>query len=444
MKLGDLKNKNIAFYGFGIENQALLKYLLHKKVKANFAIYDKRSRAELAARAQELGGQKNIAWILGERVGKNNFQPEIIFRSPGWPLFEEHLQTASKAGALVSSPMQMFCDLCPAKNLIGVTGTKGKGTTASLIAAILEAAGKNVFLGGNIGVAPFAFLDKLPASAYVVLELSSFQLEDLRAPFRVAVFTNFAREHLRPADPHNPNYHKTLAGYFAAKLNIFRNQPRNSCALINDNLKEKFGHKKIKNALSAGKIIFFKKSDLSSGLLGEHNRENIAAAEECAKYLKIKKQAIAAAVAGFRGLEHRLEYVLERQGVRYYNDSFATMPDAAITALKSFSGPLILIAGGADKGNDFRALARAIKKRVKFLVLFSGEALPRIKQSLRRVGFDEKLVIQANSMRMAVQAARKQALAGDTILLSPACASFGIFKNYKERGNLFKKEALKP
>lgn len=443
MKLSDLNNKNIAFFGFGIENQALLEYLLQAKVAAHFAVCDQRNRFELKGRIEKFKGNENVAWILGGLSRKNFPKADIVFRSPGWPLFDDNVKRASKAGALISSPMQLFCKLCPTKNLIGITGTKGKGTTSSLIAAILKTAGKNVFLGGNIGTAPFTFLNKLTPADYVVLELSSFQLEDLRASFKAAVFTNFSREHLKPADPHNPNYHKTLAAYFSAKLNIFRYLDKNSCAFINYNLQEKFRNKKVKKEISCDKIIFFKKSHLSSRLIGEHNRENIAAAEECANFLKIKRKYIIEAVAKFAGLEYRLEHVTVKDGIKYYNDSFATIPDATITALKSFSGPVILIAGGADKGNDFGELGREIKKRVKFLVLFSGKALPRIKRSLKKAAFDEKRIIQVGSMRSAIHAARRHAVSGDTILLSPACASFGIFKNYKERGEQFKSKVRK-
>lgn len=442
MKLKDLNNKTIALFGFGIENQAMLKYLLKAKVSAVFIVYDLRSFDELKERVKEFKKKKNIVWLFDGVTDEKLFEATIVFRSPGWPLFCPVVKKMQELNAIMSSPMQLFCDLCPTKKLIGVTGTKGKGTTSSLIAAILKTAGKSVYLGGNIGVAPFLFLDKLKKSDYVVLELSSFQLEDMKASYKAAVFTNFSPEHLKPADPNNPNFHKTLALYFSAKLNILRYLNKDSRAFVNINLQNKFNNAKLKKEIDVGKINYFKKSELSSRLVGEHNKENISAAVECAKFLGINQKYIAKAVKEFAGLEHRIEFVTKQDGIAYYDDSFATIPDAAIIALKSFQEPIILIAGGADKGNDFDRLAREIKKRVKFLVLFAGVALPRIKEALKKVSYDNTRIIEVNSMLSAIKAARSHAVSGDIILLSPACASFGIFKNYKERGDLFKKWVL--
>src|SRR3989339_765751 len=210
MKLKDLNNKTIALFGFGIENQAMLKYLLKAKVSAQFVVYDLRSMDDLKDRIKEFEKKKNIVWLFNGVTDKKLFEATIVFRSPGWPLFCPVVKKMQELCATISSPMQLFCDLCPTKKLIGITGTKGKGTTSSLIATILKTAGKSVYLGGNIGVAPFLFLDKLKKSDYVVLELSSFQLEDMKASFRAAVLTNFSPEHLKPADPNNPNFHKNL------------------------------------------------------------------------------------------------------------------------------------------------------------------------------------------------------------------------------------------
>lgn len=442
-----LQNKKIAFLGFGIENQALIKYLVKKKVKCEMTICDARPKEKLGGKYLELNKENAINWQLGKNYNKHLDQFDILFRSPGWPIFCPGIQEALKVGCELSSPMKLFFNLCPTKNIIGVTGTKGKGTTSSLIYAILKKAKKRVWLGGNIGTAPFEFLEKIKKTDWVVLELSSFQLEDLTASPRIAVITNFYKEHLAPADPHNPNYHRTLRGYLEAKLNIVRWQKRNDYAISNFKIQisndKQIPKSKFQISKLASKLIYFKKSDLPSKLIGEHNKENIAAAVEVAKIAGVGDAVIKKAVAGFKGLEHRLEFVKEINGVKYYNDSFATTLESSITALRSFSQPIILLAGGADKGADFRQFAREIKKRVKFVVLLDGKATPRLKKDLQNAGFENKRMKSAKNISGAVSVAREKASAGDVILLSTACASFGMFKNYKERGRLFKYEVSK-
>jgi len=179
---------------------------------------------------------------------------------------------------------------------------------------------------------------------------------------------------------------------------------------------------------------------LKSKLIGEHNKENIAAAVEVAKIAEVKQEIIKKAVANFKGLEHRLEFAEEIKGVKYYNDSFATTPEAAITALKSFAAPIILLLGGADKGSDFKKLAREVKRRCKFVVLLNGVATSGIKKELLKAGYENNKMKLVNNIKDAVKLAKANAAAGDVILLSTACASFGMFKNYKERGKLFKQE----
>ncbi|MCK5510282.1 UDP-N-acetylmuramoyl-L-alanine--D-glutamate ligase, partial [Candidatus Parcubacteria bacterium] len=368
------------------------------------------------------------------------------------------IKKAKKFGVEISSPIKLFFELCPTKNIIGVTGTKGKGTTSSLIYEIVGAGhcpvpvrdNPNIYIGGNIGIPVFSFLEKIKKNDWVVLELSSFQLEDLDKSPKIAVITNFSREHLKPADPNNPNHHKTLDDYFAAKFNIIRFQTKNNFAVINRDLKLKVactrltGENSFKGIFGAnGKKIYFDKSNLKSQLLGEHNKKNIAAAIAVAKILKINKKFITRAITNFKGLGYRLEFVAEKDSINFYNDSFATIPESAVTALKSFNHPVILIAGGADKGNDFKKIAKEIKKKVKFLILFTGEGSVRLKNRLRKISFSDNKICMANNMSEAIKTALAKADSGDVVLLSPGCASFGVFKNYKERGRLFKEEVKK-
>ena len=441
----ELKNKKIIFLGLGIENLSLLKYILNSGVEANLVIADplppKKLEQRLAivqqtARKNKLPEPK---FKRGKSYDKNLAEFDLIFRSPGYPLFSSELKKAKMAGVEISSPIKLFFELCPTRNLIGVTGTKGKGTTASLIYEILKQAGKEVWLGGNIGIPPFDFLAELQKNSWVVLELSSFQLEDLEISPRIGVITNLYKEHLRASDPNNPNYHKSLNGYWRAKLNLIKHQNQGDKAIVNQNIARAASPYALKSDL-----ITFSRSDLKSKLFGEHNKENIAAACEVGRVLKIKRQIIERAVKSYNSLEHRLELVGEdKEKVKYFNDSFATTPEATITALNAFESPVILLAGGAEKDSDFKDLVRVIRQKVKFLILFSGQATPRLRREARSTGFPAPKIKTVYSMEEAVELAQEKKDYGDIVLLSPACASFGLFENYKQRGSLFKEEVKK-
>lgn len=436
LTLRSLEKQKIALFGLGSENYALLAYLGSQRCFPDITVYDARSAAALGERYRRLAGYTNLSWRLGRFSEKDLKRFSIVFRSPGAFFPPVLRRTLKAAGTQVISPMQLFLDLCPTKHIIGVTGTKGKGTTSSLIAAILKAGGKKAWLGGNIGLAPFEFMKKIRKNDWVVLELSSFQLEDMVASPPIAVFTNFSPEHLSSADAQNPNHHVSLKAYWNAKLNIARYQAKAGLLIANRSLAAKLGKEKL-----AGRLASFGKSDLPSRLPGEHNKENIAAAVLAAKAAGIKNQTIAKAVAAFRGLPYRLEKAAVRDGIAYYNDSFATTPASTITALAAFPERIILIAGGADKGSDFSGLARHIKRKALAVILFRGRGSAKIKRSLLALDYPKELIREADSMAEAIAAARRFAVAGDTILMSPACASFGIFKNYKDRGEQFDRAA---
>jgi UDP-N-acetylmuramoylalanine--D-glutamate ligase len=415
-----LKDKNIALLGLGKENLSFLKYLKKHKIKTTITVCDFRENIKKI---------RGINYRLGSSFNQKLDDFDYLFRSPGWPLNCPGIVKAKNAGTIVSSPMNIFFQLVKSNNIIGITGSKGKGTTATLIAHILKTNGNKVFLGGNIGVAPFDFIDKIKKNDFVVLELSSFQLEDLEIGPRYAVITNFFKDHLQAADPNNPNYHSSLQKYWQAKIRII-NQPNNKYLIINKKLKEKIQNDKTR------KIVYFTKTKLKNNLSGHYNLENIAAAEELSKVLKINKRIVNQALLTFKNLEHRLELVKNENGIKYYNNSFSTNVVSTILDLKSFKKNIILIAGGSDKGDNFTPLAKEIKKRVKFTVLLPGLGADRINKELNKLNYTNKK--QAKSMSEAVNLAKKIAKKGDLVLLSTACASFGIFKNYKERGDLFK------
>lgn len=420
----------IALLGFGLDNRSLLDLMIAKKIPADITICDARDLKPITAASKNL----TISYQLGNKFNKNLDRFDILFRSPGWPLSCPGIRAAQKIGKTeITSPLNLFLALCPTKKIIGVTGSKGKGTTASLIYKILKDSGQRVWLGGNIGVSPLSFLTKIKPSDYVVLELSSFQLEDAQYSCQIAVITNLFKEHLAPADPHNPNFHPSYSSYWRAKLNIAKN-PENKHLVINNNLAALVKTEKIN-----GRISFFSASKLKSGLVGDFNRENIGAAVAVSKILKIPATSYQRTIEKFNNLEHRLEFVERIDGVDYYDNSFSTTPESTVLDLKSFQSPIVLIAGGADKGANFKDLARAIKERVKFLILLAGQATPRIKEQVLKINFPDNKMVVVDSMAKAVKIAKSQSVSGDTVLLSTACASFGLFQNYKDRGDQFKR-----
>jgi UDP-N-acetylmuramoylalanine--D-glutamate ligase len=459
--MANLKNiiagKKIALLGLGAENFALINHLHSLGIRARYHLFDQRSMKELADKYSGLESKGVVfAGIAQKKDAFNAF--DLIVRSPGWPIFDKKIKSAQKNGALLTSPMRLFFATCPTRNIIGVTGTKGKGTTASLIAAMLKEAKKKVWLGGNIGIAPFGFIGKIRQSDWVVLELSSFMLEDFDKSPKISVITNFYSEHLAPADPYNPNYHRKIKDYWEAKLNIIRWQKGGNKAILNLKLKPKIKHLQFKgdnfyfSADDPAADSFFINGDLvllniqfpaKVNLPGAHNRENVAAAALAAHFAGAKTDEINRAICHFTGLEHRLELVNTVRGVRYYNDSFATVPESAITAINSFDSRIILLAGGADKGSSFKRLAAVIAKKVTLLILLDGNGTPRLKSEVKNAGFPSEKIKTCSSLSSAMAIAAKSAQPGDIVLLSPACASFGMFANYKERGKMFKDEVYK-
>lgn len=431
-KLQDLSNKKIALLGLGIDNKYLLSLLDKNNIKAEITICDQRDKDELS-----IPNLKNIAikYQLGIKFNINLYKFDILFRSPGWPLFCPGIDEAKKhQKTIITNPLNLFFELCPTKNIIGITGTKGKGTTSSLIYSILKEADKDVFLGGNIGIAPLSFLEKIEKNSYVILELSSFQLEDILYSPHISIITNFYNEHLAPADPHNPNFHYSLNDYWKAKFNIAKHQNNNDYLIVNKQLTLR-----VNNEKPISRIKYFDISHIPSRLIGAFNKENIAAAVQVAKILNIPSKIYRMAIKNFSNLEHRLKFVDKINGIEYYDNSFATTPESTILDLESFNKPIILIAGGADKGSNFEIFAQKIKANVKYLILLPGGATPRIKKAVFSTGFKKQDVKEVKTMLEAVQIAKDKAEKNNIVLLSTACASFGIFKNYKERGSLFKK-----
>ncbi|MBI4050260.1 MAG: UDP-N-acetylmuramoyl-L-alanine--D-glutamate ligase [Candidatus Doudnabacteria bacterium] len=436
MKLEELKNKRVAIAGMGVNNRHLAEYFRAHGVK--FAIVEWQDLAELGSKLSGF---------------------EIIFRTPGLPYLSAAIQNAKNNGAEISSQTKLFFDLCPAK-IIGITGTKGKGTTATLIHRILDVAlrqaqGSKVYLAGNIGRDPFAFLDELQAGDFVVLELSSFQLQDLHNSPHIAVVLKTTSEHL--------DHHKIVEEYRAAKENIVAHQNAEDFAVLNydseitralaDKTAAKIYWNSVQQEVKPGAFIKGDKVYLDDleimnaeevGLLGRFNLENITAAIAAAAAAGINDlAAIKKAVREFKGLEHRLEFVADIKGVKYYNDSFATTPESTIAALTAFAAPIILIAGGSEKNSDYTDLARAIAGSHVRLIIPIGVTGPKIAETARKTGYQGRISEKEfKNMEEIVSEADAVAESGDVVLLSPASASFGLFHDYKHRGELFRKYVI--
>src|SRR5258708_1815354 len=455
--LNDLKNKKIAILGLGIEGITTIEYLLGKGI-TDITVLDKKTKEELQKENPEVFTKlekANIQFSLGENYLHNVSDFNLIMRAPGISVLTKELVAAQEKGIVISSNTKLFIDLCPCK-IIGVTGTKGKGTTTTLIYEMLKKEEKDAYIGGNIGKPPLTFLDKLTDQSIVVLELSSFQLQDSNKSPHIAVVLMITSEHL--------DYHATTEEYIDAKRNILRFQTPEDFAVINRDYlvsnesdihtngnvyfvsREREGEKGCFIKDTAVWLRFENRDekiiDISEMLLpGKHNLENVCAAVMAATIAGVSKSNIVAVLKTFKGLEHRIELVAEINGVKYYDDSFSTTPETAIAAIEAFDEPEILILGGSGKGSDFTELGRIIGKSKNIKAIIGiGEEWERIRKSIKYEVSSIKYIEGLRSMKEVLIEVHDIAESGDIVLLSPACASFDMFKNYKERGEQFKEE----
>lgn len=484
MNLETLRSKKVAVLGLSVEGTSVARFLTDHRI--TFTVLEKKERpqidTELLNQIEGAGNQLS----LGENHLEGLADFEVVFRSQGIPLWQPEIVAAKKKGVIFTSMTKVFFDVCPGR-IIGVTGTKGKGTTATLIYEMLKDSGFDVFLGGNIGLSPLDFFEKLTKKSWVVLELSSFQLEDLEKSPQVAVVLMVTADHLDSQAPDSPNYHRHLSSYLTAKKNIIRFQTETDTAIINYD----FGSSRSFAQVTKARVLFFSvKENLAEGaylsgdqlmvcrsgtcqkiaqksevfLRGEHNLQNVLAATLAAFSVGAPLTSIQKVVKTFKGLTHRLEFVALINGVKYYNDSFSTTPETAMAAIRSFSEPEIIILGGSEKGSDYLELGQVIANapNIKAVILIGATTL-KIKEAILKasvpIGSDPKLgvtpktgvtpklgpqlVESLTSLGQVVEAAARLAVAGDVVVLSPACASFDWFKNYKERGEIFKAEVSK-
>lgn len=441
----DLTGKRICLLGLGVENRAVGAWLAQRGLA--FTVCD----TNAAAAESVAWAAADVHWRLGAGLPDlTDF--DILFRSPGIPIRRADLAAARQAGVRLSSGVELFLDRCPVP-VIGITGTKGKGTTSCLLVAILQAAAIPVRLGGNIGTPPLSFLDDLGPQERVVLELSSFQLQDLGRSPQGAVLLPVAADHL--------DYHATEAEYIAAKGEICRHQDASDWVLAAADCPTA----KRLAAASPGQVLQFSGARQIDGdgcwadgnhiwwrhegaetavasctdvrIPGGHNVGNACAATAAALLAGAAPSAVSTGLQSFTGLPHRLERVAERAGILYVNDSLATTPEAASAGVLAWPDRrIVLIAGGSSKGAVYDGLGQVIARHVAALVTLGAEGAA-IVQASRQAGYDGPVVADCVSMSAAVHAATQQATAGDVVLLSPACASFGMFSGYAERGEAF-------
>ena len=447
-----LKGRKVAVIGLGVSNKPLIEYL--HKYKANVTVFDKREIDDIYKDIMD----KVVMYDMEFSLGKNYLSKlqgfELIFRSPSCLPTIPEIQSEIIRGAIVTTEIEMLIELCPGK-VIGITGSDGKTTTTSLIYEILKAKGYNCYLGGNIGVPLFTKIGEMTKDDIVVLELSSFQLMNMKISPSISVITNITPNHL--------DIHSSMEEYIEAKKNIFKYQDENGILVLNyDNDITREFEKEAK-----GKVIWFSsKSKIPDGyivdenrikfcennlrthvlhttdmkLRGVHNFENACAAIAATKTLVDEETAVNA-ILNFKGVEHRLELIKETDNrIKWYNDSVSSSPTRTIAGLNAFSRSVILIAGGYDKNLDYTPIAKPIVDNVKILILLgqtSDKIFNAVTKQLEKEGKSLD-IYQCNSLEQTVILANRLAVTGDTILFSPASASFDMFKNFADRGNKFK------
>ncbi len=447
-----VNGKTVAFCGIGGSNLPLIR--LFKKYGANVLACDKRERDALGENA-DIAEQYGAQLRLGEDYLKN-LGADIIFRTPGMKFYMPELVEARKHGAAVTSEMEVFFDLCPCK-IIAVTGSDGKTTTTTIISEILKAQGYNVHLGGNIGRPLLPDIETVKSDHIAVVELSSFQLISMRKSPDIAVVTNLAPNHL--------DIHKDMQEYIDSKKNIilhqnafgkavlnldndiacsFKNDVRGSLYFFSRRNKPENGVYMNKD----GKIIvneYGKETEMMSAsdikIPGLHNIENYLAAI-AAVWGMADTDTIVKTAKTFGGVEHRAELVRELDGVKYYNDAIGTSPTRTVKGMLSlFEQKIILIAGGYDKKIPYDEMGKAVPDTVKVLILFGATAdkIEAAVKSAPNYCVNNPVIIRVNNMEEAVKAARENAVSGDIVAMSPASASFDMYKNFAEKGLHFKK-----
>ncbi len=454
----EFKNKRVTVMGLGVFGGGIGITQFLARQGANVTVTDIKSKTDLSQSLRHLENLQ-ITYRLGEHRDVDFINTDMVIVSPAVPGDSKFIQIARENGVPIDTEMNIFFKLCPAFT-IGVTGSNGKSTTTTLIGDILQQTSNKIWVGGNIGKSLLLQLEEMKPADIVVLELSSFQLESLSSIKKspcISIVTNISPNHL--------DRHKDIDSYIHAKKNIILHQKQSDSAILNyDDTelrtwgKECYGRvlwystqQPVENGAFRENehiVISIDGNTISIPcvskikLPGDHNLHNVLAAS-CATYLHgANKQTIEKTVTSFCGLEHRLEFVREAKGIRYYNDSKATTPESAIAAIMSFKNS-VLIAGGYDKGSDFEEFAAICSNYCKAVVLI-GKTANKIEEliSLKKGEKEYPHVCVANTLKDAFQTANTLTTPGGVLLFSPACASYDMFNNYEERGKQFKNMVL--
>lgn len=451
----EINGKKVAVLGIGVSNIPAIEYL--SSLGAIITACDKKDKlGDECARLYDL----NISFNLGENYLSNLKEYEYILRSPGVKPFTKELEEAKESGVNVISEIELLVSLCPCK-IIGITGSDGKTTTTTLVSKFLKEANLNVYLGGNIGIPLFSKLDEMTENDIVVLELSSFQLMTMKESPYVSCITNISPNHL--------DYHRSFEEYILSKANIFLHRKNGIIVLNNDNgfttkYLDLIETNNIKSSIRKFSVIdkvqsgvYLDKGYIVSNIEGEeqkiakiadvklvgiHNLANICAAASCVIDIT-GKEAISSVITTFTGVEHRMELFRTVNGVNWYNDSIGTSPARTIAGLVSFNDKIILIAGGYDKNIPYDDIGKYIIDKVKVLILL-GKTAPKIEKAV----LDEKLkqgidniceIVNFSTLEECVEYANRISKSGDNVVLSPASASFDMYKNFEARGDHFKR-----
>lgn len=459
--LQELKNKRITIMGLGLNQGGLGVTQFLVKAGAQLLVTDLKNKEELKPSLEQLK-VFNIKYVLGRHREEDFINTDMVIQNPAVPHNSKYLKIARDRGISIETDLGLFFQLCPSKNIIAIAGTKGKSTVSQLIYQIFKEAQKDTVLAGNIGISVLDILEKITPQTWVILEISTWQMEgmkDHQFKPQTAVLTNILPDHL--------DRYFNFKEYTQAEKLIFKYQRSNDNLVINFDNKEtrqvkREIHSKVywfsaKEKIESGcylendelvfqlgnyKMPFVKISDLP--LPGSHNLENILAASTVGFIHKIPAKIILKAIKKFPGVPYRLEFIREFKGIKFYNDTCATTPEATLAALESFpQQPIILILGGKDKKLDYEQLGEAIGKNkeiIKIILLqhHAYDASPKILTTLKK-HLDLEKIIQTSNLKVGVEVALQQAQTNAIILLSPAAASFGMFKNEFDRGDQFNK-----
>ncbi len=453
----DLKTKKVAFIGTGVSHNDLIRLFLKKGISVT--ILDRKTKDKFEDLYNEFSSL-GADFILGNEYLDSLNKFDVVFRTPGMYFNNPALTKAREDGVVVTSEMEVFFDLCPCK-IYAVTGSDGKTTTTTLISEMLSESGFTVYKGGNIGKALLPVIENIKENDRAVVELSSFQLISMRESPDVAVITNIAPNHL--------DVHGTMEEYIESKVNIIAHQTAFSRTVLNlDNeitngLSSKVRGKLVKFSrhsvpergayLNENNVLCYKENGEVTEVVkaediripGMHNVENYLTAIS-AVWGEVKPETIVKVAKDFGGVEHRIEFVRELDGVKWYNDSIATSPTRVLAGLNSFNQKLIVIAGGYDKKIPFEPMAETVNEKVKALILM-GLTAPKIEKAITEAANynpENIKIYHADSMENAVEIAKEISTNGDIVTLSPACASFDLYPNFEVRGNHYKRlvEAL--